>query len=259
MVFLLPIGTVLLAAFAQRAIQISPNKVTPKLRKISPMSGLKNKFGAVGLVEFLKSSAKLVIVMVVLSLLFARDFFQLGNLSTLPVQTAVLFTLKKVLELTLYVLLALIAIGITDFIWQNFNHIKKNMMTRKEVEDEHKEAEGDPHLKGRRRQRAQQIALSQVISSVPEADVIIVNPTHYAVALKWDALSGRPPFCVTKGTDEIALKIRQTANDCGVPIYRSPSLARSIFASVEIGQHIQPNNYRAVAAAIRFAQRMRRR
>ena len=112
-------------------------------------------------------------------------------------------------------------------------------------------------MKQHRRARAQEIAMSQMIADVPDANVVIVNPTHYAIALKWDRLSGGAPVCVAKGTDHIAARIREVASDAGVPLHSDPPTARALFATVDIGQEIPADYYRPVAAAIRFADSMR--
>lgn len=130
-------------------------------------------------------------------------------------------------------------------------------MSLKEMRDEQKEAEGDPEFKHRRKARAREIAMNQMLSDVPKADVVIVNPTHFAVALQWDRQTAAP-VCVAKGVDEVAHRIRKIAQESGVPIQRDPSTARALFATIEIGQEIMPEHYRPVAAAIRFAQEMRR-
>jgi flagellar biosynthetic protein FlhB len=122
-----------------------------------------------------------------------------------------------------------------------------------------KEAEGDPHLKQHRRMRAQELAMNQMMADVPGADVVIVNPTHYAVALAWDRGPGSAPVCVAKGRDQVAARIRETARQAGVPVHADPPTARALFATVEIGAQIAPEHYRPVAAAIRFAEAMRRK
>ena len=149
------------------------------------------------------------------------------------------------------------AIGAVDFMWQKAEHIRKNRMSRKELVDEAKQQEGDPHMKGQRRQRAQEIAMNQMLGDVPGADVVIVNPTHYAVALKWSRLPGAAPECVAKGVDQIAFRIREIAEEAAVPIHSDPPTARALFAMVEIGQEVHPEHYQAVAAAIKFAEAMR--
>jgi len=156
------------------------------------------------------------------------------------------------------VLVIAISLGVLDFTWQRAEHMRKNRMSRKELTDETKNAEGDPHMKQQRRQKGVAIAMNQMLSDVPEADVIIVNPTHYAVALKWDRLNPGAPVCVAKGVDLVAARIREIANDAGVPIHSDPPTARALHATVDVGQEISRDHYKAVAAAIRFADRIRR-
>jgi flagellar biosynthetic protein FlhB len=141
--------------------------------------------------------------------------------------------------------------------WQYANHLKKNRMSLKEIQDEAKQSEGDPHFKQMRRQRGYEIAMNKMLSEVPTADVVIVNPTHFAVALKWDRASGAAPVCVAKGQDEIAARIRETAGEAKVPIFSDPPTARAIYATVGLGAQIERDHYRAVAAAIRFAADIR--
>ena len=166
---------------------------------------------------------------------------------------------RLVLEFLFIVVLIQLALGGVDYLWQVFRHRQRNRMSRKEMMDEFKDSEGDPHLKSARRQRAQEVATNRMLTDVASANVVVVNPTHYAVALKWDRSKGGAPVCVAKGVDEIARKIRERAAEHGVPIHSDPPTARAIHATVEIGQEIRVEHYRAVAAAIRFAEAMRRR
>ncbi len=151
------------------------------------------------------------------------------------------------------------ALGLGDALWQAAEHRRKNMMSREDLKEETKQAEGDPMQKQQRRQKAIEIALNGMLSDVAEADVVIVNPTHYAVALKWDKMSTQPPILMAKGVDEIAARIREAANEHAVPIRSDPPTARAIHATVELGEPIQPDQYRAVAAAIRFAEAIRKK
>jgi flagellar biosynthetic protein FlhB len=137
--------------------------------------------------------------------------------------------------------------------------MRKHRMSHKEMRDEHKQMEGDPHMKQERRQRAIDIAMNKMLADVPDADVVVVNPTHYAVALKWDRKRGTAPKCVAKGVDEVAAKIREIAAENGVALHSDPPTARAIHASVEVGDEIRPEHYRAVAAAIRFAEALRKK
>ena len=132
-------------------------------------------------------------------------------------------------------------------------------MSFQDMKDETKDSEGDPHAKGMRRQKGQEIALNRMLQDVAKADVIIVNPTHYAVALRWKRSDRHAPVCVAKGIDEVAARIREKAAIAGVPLHSDPPTARAIYASVEIGAPVKPEHYKPVAAAIRFAEALKAR
>jgi flagellar biosynthetic protein FlhB len=163
------------------------------------------------------------------------------------------------IDFLLLILLATLVLGGGDYLWQVHLHRQRNRMSRKEMMDEFKESEGDPHFKAARRQRAQEVATNRMLADVERADVVVVNPTHYAVALRWERGKGGAPICVAKGIDEIARIIRERAAAHGVPIHSDPPCARAIYATVELGQEVRADHYRAVAAAIRFADAMRRK
>ncbi len=165
-------------------------------------------------------------------------------------------TLAALLAITTVIAIAIAAV---DVVWQRYDHARKLRMSFQDLKEEHRQSEGDPHMKAERRQRAQEIATNRMLLDVPKADVVIVNPTHYAVALKWSRARGSAPVCVAKGEGEIAVRIREIAGTARVPIHSDPSTARALHATVRIGREIPPQQYRAVAAAIRFADDMRRR
>ena len=250
---------VLALLFATRGIVFAPSKLAPKLSRISVIAAAKQKFGIDGLVEFGKSTVKLGIVSLILYTFLAGRLEEiLASLYLTPAMSAALMA-RLVLEFLFIVVLIQLALGGVDYLWQVFRHRQRNRMSRKEMMDEFKDSEGDPHLKSARRQRAQEVATNRMLTDVASANVVVVNPTHYAVALKWDRSKGGAPVCVAKGVDEIARKIRERAAEHGVPIHSDPPTARAIHATVEIGQEIRVEHYRAVAAAIRFAEAMRRR
>jgi len=255
--FLLPALLVILSILAQRSFVVAPDKLVPKLSRISILSNAKNKFGRNGLFEFGKSFFKLLIYSVVLAVFLKSKLPEiLGTVHLTPAMaTSVL--LRLVVEFLSIVLIIALSIGVVDFMWQKAEHTRKNRMSRKEITDEAKQSEGDPHMKQQRRQRGYAIAMNQMLADVPDADVVIVNPEHYAVALKWNRNAGAAPICVAKGVDEIAARIREAAMDAAVPIHRDPPTARLLFAKVEVGQEIWPDHYQAVAAAIRFAEKLR--
>lgn len=255
--FLVPAMCVLGLLFATRAVVFAPSKLEPKMSKISMIANAKNKFGRSGFFEFFKSSTKLLIYCIVLGYYLASKIPEILVTLALEPGAIVVVLLELGVGFFLLVLIVAIMVGGVDYLFQYTEHMRKNRMSRKEMTDESKSQEGDPHVKQKRRQKGVEIAMNQMLADVPKADVIVVNPTHYAVALKWDRGSGMAPVCVAKGVDEVAAKMREIANEHGVPIHRDPPTARALHASVEIGDEIHPDHYKAVAAAIRFAETMR--
>lgn len=255
--FLIPAVAALAVFIAQRAVVFAPTKLSPKLSRISPVSNFKNKFGRNGLFEFFKSLVKLVVFSIVMALfLWAELPRLLSSIYLSPAGAAALLG-HLTLRFLIAVFLVAVIIGGIDFLWQRSEHLRKHRMSHQELKEESKQTEGDPHMKQERRQRGYDIATNRMLADVPKADVVIVNPEHYAVALTWSRKPGAAPVCVAKGTDEIAARIRNAASEAGVPIRRDPPTARLLHATVEIGEEIQPDHYAAVAAAIRFAERMR--
>lgn len=258
-VLMVPALMVLVTLFATKGIVFAPGKIAPKLSRISAVATAKQKFGKEGLVEFGKSALKLCLVAYILySFLSSRLGAILASLYLEPAVAAALLA-QMTLEFLFIILMITAVLGGVDYLWQRHLHQHRNRMSRKEMMDEYKESEGDPQMKANRRQRAQEVATNQMLADVAKADVIVVNPTHYAVALRWDRAKGRAPVCVAKGADEIAARIRERAAEHGVPIHSDPPTARAMFATVEIGREIRAEQYRAVAAAIRFADAMRKR
>jgi flagellar biosynthetic protein FlhB len=257
-VFLVPIAAVLVSLFAQQAVTFSGEKLHPKLSRLSPLASAKRKFGAAGLVEFAKASVKLAAVATALFLYLARDLDRMIGAATAEARVlgALLMQSLGVL-LTLTCLIAAAIAGV-DLVWQRFDHARRLRMSYQDLREEAKQHEGDPHVKAQRRGRAQAIATNRMLLDVPKADVVIVNPTHFAVALKWSRTKGSAPVCVAKGEGAVALRIREVAETAGVPVHADPPTARALHAAVEIGREIAPEHYRAVAAAIRFADRVRR-
>ncbi|QPM91283.1 EscU/YscU/HrcU family type III secretion system export apparatus switch protein [Pseudooceanicola algae] len=257
--FLVPALAALGGIIAQQSFTVSGEKLQIKFSRLNPISNAKQKFGRNGIFEFLKSFTKLVIYSTCLFHFVSANLADMASTLHLGPGIATTALLRLCIEFLFIVFVIALTLGGIDYLWQRAEHMRKNRMTDKEIRDEVKEAEGDPHIRSQRRQRAQQIARSQMMADVPEADVVIVNPTHFAVALKWDRTRSSAPTCVAKGVDEVALVMRRIAGENGVPIQSDPPTARKLHAEVEIGQEIGPADYRAVAAAIRFADEMRRK
>ncbi len=254
--FALPAIFVILSLIAQRGIVFSPSKIKPKLSKISPIANAKKKYGTSGLGEFLKSFAKLCLIAVVASIFLKKEFFTLPIYSSLPANALLVLLAQKTLQLLLYIIIGTAFIAALDMPAKWLSHQKKMRMTLQEAKDERKESEGDPYQKQRRRQKAEEIAKTTMLQDVTGASVVIVNPQHYAVALKWDRSSGEAPKCVAKGVDNMAFRIRERAKLAGVAIYENPPTARALFAQTKLGEIISPEHYAAVAAAIHYADRL---
>ncbi|KQT19079.1 flagellar biosynthetic protein FlhB [Methylobacterium sp. Leaf399] len=248
----------LAAGFAQHPPVFSTEAVGLKFERISPMSGAKRIFGMEAMVQFLKGLAKLSTVGIVAGLILwgERDRFELF------VRLDPTATLQAILSMTLKLLAGVlsiyVAITLADALYQRHRWRKRLMMSKEEIKQEHKESEGSPEVKGRMRQIRAQRVKKRMMAAVPQATVVVTNPTHYAVALRYEA-GMAAPICVAKGVDSLALRIRAIAAENGVPVLENPPLARALHATVEIDDEIPAEHYRAVAEVIGFVMRLRRR
>lgn len=252
-------GLVLAAIVAQQAFVVAPSKLVPKLSRISILANARNKFGPTGLFEFAKSATKMAAYMGLLVYVLWANLDRVIASAALDPRKVAAMLPQELSSFLIAVVLVASSIAAVDYFWQRHSHLAKNRMTRQEVLDETKQSEGDPHLKAKRRQRAQEIATNTMLKDVPDAAVILVNPTHYAVALKWSPLDPTPPMCVAKGVDQVAARIRAIAEEHDIPIFSDPPTARALHASLDIGEAIDREHFAAVAAAIRFAQEMRKK
>ncbi len=251
--FLLPAVATLCALIAQRAIAFAPSKIKPKLSRLSVIANAKKKYGTDGLVEFAKNSVKLLFVFILFGFFFAQRFSSIPLDARLPATNLPASLLKEGVVFVGVIVLFSVALATIDLPWSRHTHAKRLRMTYEDLKKESKENEGDPEMKRSRRERAQNTANNTMLRDVPDADVVIVNPTRYAVALQWQRDKGRAPICVAKGINEFAGRIREVAAIAGVPIKSDPPTTRAIYASVEVGEEIKREHYAAVAAAIHFA------
>lgn len=259
-ILLLPALGVVLALVAQQALVFAGERLRPKWSRLSVIANARQRFGPKGLVEFAKTLIKLLAVTVVVAIVIWSSIEQILVLTRSDARMLG----PSLLEMTQRILLPLLAvsgaIAAADWVWQRFDHLRGQRMSRQELKDEQKHTEVDPHLKQIRRERAVAIATNRMLREVPSADVVITNPTHYAVALRWErARVGSAPHCVAKGAGEIALRIKEIAQEHGVVAVEDRSLARSLYDVVEIGEEIRVEHYRAVAAALNYAARQRAR
>jgi len=257
MLSLVPLGVVLLCAvfFSAAALggwSFSMKAAAFKAERLNPLKGIKRIFSANALNELVKAMAKFLLVAVIaVSWLWSSTDHLLG-LGRQPIGEAIVTALKFCGVSFLVVSLGLIVIAAIDAPFQLWQYNKKLKMTRQQVKDEFKETEGRPEVKSRIRQMQQQAAQRRMMEDVPTADVIITNPTHFAVALKYDDTRMGAPQVVAKGKDLIAKRIREIATDNGVPLFSAPPLARVLFRTTDIGDEIPAGLYTAVAQILAY-------
>lgn len=230
----------------------------PKLSKINPIEGFKRIFGLDALVNFVKGLVKISAVAGAIFFVVWPRRDELDLLVSLGPAALLEEMQSIVVEMTMAVLAVVFLIAGLDYMYQRARWMKKQMMSRQELKEEYKEAEGSPEIKAKVRQLRQERSRRRMMAEVPNATVVVTNPTHYAVALKYEA-GMEAPKCVAKGVDAIALRIRETADKAGVPIMENPPLARALHASVEINEPIPEEHYRAVAEVIGFVMRQKKR
>jgi flagellar biosynthetic protein FlhB len=256
-IFGLTLIAALLAPMAIGGWNLSFGVLAPDFTRLSPMAGFGRMFSVRGLVELAKAFAKfgLIAVIAVIFLWIKRaEIIGLGSEST---QGAIghAITLSGQALLSLAGALALIAA--IDVPWQLFQHMKQLRMTKQEIRDEMKESEGNPEVKGRIRQMQQDLARRRMMSEVPKADVVVTNPTHFAVALRYDDKRMRAPIVVAKGADLVAARIREIATENNVPIFEAPPLARALFRSVDLNREVPANLYVAVAQVLTYVYQLK--
>lgn len=260
---LLPIlGLLMIAGIASALLQVGPmftaEPVKPDFSKVSPMRGLQRLFSMQALMDFVKGLAKLGVVGAVSWYLLRPEFDNLERFFDYDMVALLAVLNRLAVKLLVGVLLVMAAIAALDLFYQRLAHRRKLRMSREELRDEYKESEGDPLVKGRLRQIRMERARRRMMQDVPKADVIITNPTHFAVALRYDPAKMPAPKVVAKGADLVARRIRELAEEHKVPIVSNPPLARALYASVDIDDEIPPEHYKAVAEVIGYVMRLRR-
>ena len=237
---------------------LTAERLKPKFSKVSPLGGFKRQFSLRNLVDFLKGILKITIVAVIIGVLIWPKVDYLPQM----VSFDMVQILRTVRDLSLVMLVGVLSvvtvIAAADYLYQRWEHTKSLRMSKQELKDEFKQAEGDPQIKARIRALRQERSRKRMMAAVPDADVVVTNPTHYAVALKYDADTMNAPMVVALGQDAIALKIREIAEENDVAIVENPPLARALYASADLDQEIPVEHYQAVAEIISYVMRLRR-
>jgi flagellar biosynthetic protein FlhB len=247
-----------LAGLVQVGPLVAPSRLKPGLSKISPLKGVSRLFGPAALIEFVKGLVKVVAVSVIAVTVVWPLIVGLEPTLFSPLPHALAILNGASAEMLAGAAAVLTLVAIADVLYQRHTTTRQLRMTVQEVRDESKQAEGDPHVKGRLRRLRSERARHRMMAAVPEATVIITNPTHFAVALRYDLAAMPAPKVVAKGADHLALRIREIAARHGVPTVENPPLARTLYAAVEIDDEIPPEHYRAVAEVIGYVMRLDR-
>lgn len=235
----------------------SAEALQPKASRMNPLAGLKRMFSVQALVELVKALAKFLVILAVALVVLSVDQDDLLAIANEPVEPAILQSLKVVGWSAFWLSCGLILIAAVDVPFQLWSHKQKLMMTKQEVRDEYKDTEGKPEVKGRIRQLQREMAERRMMQAVPQADVVITNPTHFAVALKYDPEKGSAPLLLAKGGDFLALKIREIAQEHKVMVLESPALARAVYYSTELDEEIPAGLYLAVAQVLAYVYQLR--
>lgn len=230
--------------------------IRPRASKLNPLKGFQRIFGLSGLVKVTLDSLKVLIVIVVATLTIMQYAERIVLLPYLTILQALSSTGWMMLDLALRVLAILLLLGILDFLYQRWRHHQDMKMTKQQVKDELKQTEGDPETRKRRSRLQQQIANQRIAAAVPNADVIVTNPEHISIAIKYDADAMNAPRVIAKGADFIALRIRQIAMQHGIPVVERKPLARALYRDVEVGREVPPQFYQAVAEILAYVYRL---
>lgn len=235
----------------------SPEAMAPKASRMNPASGLKRMFSTHALVELLKALAKFTVILLVALAVLSADQDDLLAIANQPLEAAIINSAELVGWSMLWMACGLILIAAVDVPFQLWDHKQKLMMTKQEVRDEYKDSEGKPEVKSRIRQMQREMAERRMMAAIPTADVVITNPTHFAVALKYDPAKGTAPVLLAKGGDFMALKIREIAQQHKVMVLESPGLARAVYFSTDLDQEIPAGLYLAVAQVLAYVYQLK--
>ena len=240
----------------QTRFLFATKNLKPKFSRLNPLEGLKKLFSMQNLVELVKSILKLIVLVVLTYSMLKADMAGTVKTMSLDVPRSVAFTFTMLMNLLIRIIIAFVAIAALDYLYQWWSFERKMMMSKQEVKEEYKQTEGNPEIKGRIKNIQQQRARMRMMQAVPDADVIIRNPTHFAVALKYDIDKNSAPVVLAKGQDELALRIIDVGEENKVPIVENRPLARALYQDTEINGEIPQEHYGAVAEILVYIYKM---
>jgi len=252
-VFLVIMAVGVIINVVQSGFMFTTEVIRPKFENINPLKGLKNTFSIKSVAEYLlKALAKVIIVGWLAYTTIQEEMPKILNIMDLEVANLGIYIMDLCVGMGIKISIALVGLSFVDYIvqWRKYN--KGLMMTKQEVKEEYKQTEGNPQIKSKIRQKQRAMAMNRMMQEIPKADVVITNPTHFAVAIKYDAEKASAPIVIAKGADYVAMRIKEIAKENKIEIVENKPLARALFASVEVGQEIPEELYQAVAEVLAF-------
>ena len=231
----------------QTKFLFSKKSMTPQFNRLSPIRGIKNLFSLKNAVELIKSILKVVVLVWIVWSLIKKDIVALARTMDMDVSNGVVFTFSLVMEMILKITMVFVFIAAFDYLYQWWDYERNIRMSKEELKEEYKQTEGNPEIKGKIKEQQRKMARTRMMQQVPTADVVIKNPTHFAVALRYDIDKDRAPILVAKGQDDLALRIIKVAEDNNITVIENRPLARGIFATTELESEIPAEFYGAVA------------
>ncbi|OPA77609.1 flagellar biosynthesis protein FlhB [Paenibacillus selenitireducens] len=258
-IFIMAVLLGLLANYLQVGFLFTGDPIKMKLSKLDPIKGFKNIFSTRSLVEFTKSIIKLTVIGLLVYTTIIGQKSEILQLSHATIPQIFSFAASVTLGLGIKIASVLLVIAGLDYLYQRYEHEKSLRMSKQDIKDEYKKMEGDPLIKGKIRERQRRMAVSRMMQEVPKADVIITNPTHFAVAIRYDASIMHAPEIIAKGQDYVALKIKELAKEHGIITMENKPLARALYAQAEIGDTIPPDLFQAVAEVLAYVYKLKGR
>jgi flagellar biosynthetic protein FlhB len=259
LIFAMLLTVAVLGVMLQTGFFYSFELIAPNFGKLSPIAGLQRLFSITAAVELIKSFAKLIVLGLVVYFILKPVLEELPTFTGRDLMDTIVYMHQKAVHLIFILMLVFAVIALGDLFYQRWHYIKGLKMTKVEVKDEYKQQEGDPMIKSRLRQIRVEKARKRMMAQVPKADVVVTNPTHYAIALQYDAKRMTAPMVLAKGVDRVAERIREIAAENNIPMVSNPPLARTLYDTVEIDQEIPTQHYRAVAEIISFVYKLKKR
>jgi len=252
------LGVALLIGYGQVGFHISPKAIAPNISKLNPVKGLERMFSARSVVRTLLAVLKLLVIAATIFFTATGQLGKISQMEGLDLGPALAVIGSIVFRALVFGLIAIVAIGLIDLFFQRWQHERDMLMTKQEVKEEHKNIDGDPHIKARIRQVQREMASRRMMAEVPDATVVVTNPTHFAVALRYDreADDGRAPYVVAKGIDHVAQRIKKVAAEHDVMCIENVPLARALHAQCEIGDQIPEDLFEAVAGVLAYVYRV---